>query len=210
MSNGAMEGRAADSRPRVGAGRTVGELTGFAVLSGFVLATIEEFWPGVLSASYMEHLDAVLLIVFAGLATLFRDRKYEAPLRSSMPRSIVLAALTGALLLPGVTGCRTLEAARDLDNVGAVDLAIESALKATGEALEQRDRILEDIEARRIDPLDGRRTFNRIGTGIRAVHVAVGAAEIGRRAGDADMGALAGDILMAVGNLYEFIRSEVE
>lgn len=183
-----------------------------AAFVGDAVPFVLSFFEGSLDPDQMGQLGRMLevLALAIGGYVLASWNTPDAPLRSAMPRSIVLVALTGAFVLPGITGCQTIEALGDLDNVGAVDVAIEAALDATEEGVAQRERIIAEIEAGELDPLDGRREFNRIGVGIRAVHAAVGAAEIGRRAGDADMTELAGDIMTEVGNLYRFIRSEVE
>ena len=214
MSNGT---RAPAHVGRVALEGGVGGGLGYVVaqfLTGFIPA-------GAMPPVQIERLEVILLAIFTALApvvmTALRNAGRggfltgAAPLRQDIGvSSLVLVALTGALVLPGITGCQTIEALKQLDDRGAVDLAIDAALEATDEAIVQRDRILDEMEAGERDLFDGEREVLRIGTGVRSVHAAVGAAEIGRRAGDADMDALAADIMSEVANLYQFIRSEVQ
>ena len=116
--------------------------------------------------------------------------------------------LAVALVVPG---CATVDALSDLRTAGAIDVAIAASIIAVDEALEQRDLILDAVESGTTTREDGKREFDRIGLAIDAVHAAIGAAEIARRAeGGAGVDALAGDIMAAVGNLYQIVRRELE
>ena len=143
-----------------------------AAFVGDLVPFLLSFMEGSLDPEQLAQLGRMLEVVLLAVGgyTLAAWNTPEAPLRSAMPRSIVLMALTGALLVPGVTGCAgTMDQFKSLSPQGRYDVAKAAAVDVSSQLTTQAGLVVMDMNSGLITEGQARETY----LGLRAAQKAL-------------------------------------
>ena len=184
---------------------------------GYVLAQfIVGFIPaGTMEAVQVERLEVLLLALFTALAPAVMTAMRNAgrggaftgatPLRSEIGvSSLVVVALTAALVLPGLTGCGV---GKNLTPAGRFDVAMETATGVVEELSTQAAYVVEDRRLGLIDQREAERRYNAFRQAQQALNRSADIARVAFEDGN-DPDALVLNLNEAIGAARAVIRRE--